>query len=104
MSMVFSVVTVSDGAFEVELVVGGIPHCFDDLVGWEEFDEFAEEVPAEDEIEVHATAYMFGKGEADAADENDVECIKKYIECDDSFLSNCDNIEDVCFSGRFVDE
>ena len=104
MSMVFSVVNVSDGAFELEFLVGGIPRSFDDLIGWEDFDEFVENVPAEDEIEVHASAYVFGDGETEAADESDIRYIQKRIDMDDSFMRDCDNIEDVVFSGWFVDD
>ena len=98
MALLFSAVTVTANNQEVEFLVGGIPREFDDLEGWTAFDNFMEDLDEETEVSVHAKAYLYGGEETYKATPEEVAYFMKRIEMDDTFLSRCDNIEDVEFT------
>ena len=95
MALLFSAVTVTANDLEVEFLVGGIPREFDDLEGWTAFDNFMEDIDEETEVSVHAKAYLYGGEDTYKATPEEVAYLMKRIEMDDTFLSRCDNIEDV---------
>ncbi len=99
MALLFSAVRVTAGDDEVEFLVGGIPRELDDLEGWTAFDTFAENITEETEIQVHASAYLYGDGETVTADPEEVAYFMMRMDRSDAFLSDCcDSIEDVDFS------
>lgn len=104
MALLFSAVTVTSNDQEVEFLVGGIPREFDDLEGWTAFDSFMEDIDEETEVSVHAKAYLYGGEETYKATPEEVAYLMKRIEMDDTFLSRCDNIEDVDFNFQWSPE
>ena len=100
MALLFSEVTVSANGYEKEFLVGGIPRDYDDLEGWTAFDTFLEDLDEDSEVSVHVEAYLYGGEETYNATPEEVAYFMKSIEMDDTFLSRCDNIEDVNFSFR----
>ncbi len=98
MALLFSSVSVTDGMYETEFLVGGIPRELEDLEGWTAFDDFMEDIAEEADVQVHASAYIYGEGETEKATPEEVTYFMKRMEMDDSFLADhCDNIEDVDF-------
>ena len=104
MALLFSAVTVTANDQEVEFLVGGIPREFDDLEGWTAFENFMEDIDEETEVSVHAKAYLYGGEETYKATPEEVAYFMKRIEMDDTFLSRCDNIEDVYFTIQWSPE
>lgn len=99
MALLFSSVSVTDGMYETEFLVGGIPRELEDLEGWTAFDDFTEDISEETDIQVRASAYIYGEGETENATPEEIAYFMKRMEMDDSFLADhCDNIEDVDFS------
>ena len=99
MALLFSAVTVTAGDKETELLVGGMPREYDDLVGWTTFDDFMESIDAETEVSIHAEAYLYGGEETVTATHEEVAYLMMRMERDENFLAeHCDNIEDVDFS------
>ena len=104
MALLFSAVTVTANDQEVEFLVGGIPREFDDLECWTAFENFMEDIDEETEVSVHAKAYLYGGEETYKATPEEVAYFMKRIEMDDTFLSRCDNIEDVDFNFQWSPE
>ena len=104
MAVLFSAVSVTANDQEIEFYVGGIPREFDELEGWTAFDNFMEDIDEETEVSVHAKAYLYGEEETYKATPEEVAYFIKRMETDDTFLSRCDNIEDVDFNFQWSPE
>ena len=104
MAVLFSAVSVTANDQEIEFYVGGIPREFDDLEGWTAFDNFMEDIDEETEVSVHAKAYLYGEEETYKATPEEVAYFMERMETDDTFLSRCDNIEDVDFNFQWSPE
>jgi hypothetical protein len=63
-----------------------------------------EDIDEETEVSVHAKAYLYGGEETYKATPEEVAYLMKRIEMDDTFLSRCDNIEDVDFNFQWSPE
>lgn len=50
MALLFSSVSVTDGMYETEFLVGGIPRELEDLEGWTAFDDLTEDISEETDI------------------------------------------------------
>ena len=85
-SMLFSKVTLtSDNGSTDEFICGGIVNCEEDLENADLYNEFLEDNPDAESIEVNARAYSFGDGESENADDEEL----AYIRCrGDEFLDS----------------
>lgn len=80
MSKVFSVIELENGSYGInDIYVSGIPDE-DDIESLEEFEEIKESMEDGDQIIARFTAYSFGEGESEPADELDLEHFKKFFE------------------------
>ena len=98
MALLFSKVTVTAGNDAVGFLVGGIPKEYDDLEGWNEFDDFLKYISEETEVLVHAEAYLYGNGETSEASYSDILWFSSRLKSGRSFLTDyCESIEEVNF-------
>ena len=56
MAVLFSAVTLTVGKNQVEFLAASIPRAADDLEGWAAFEDFMDELDAEQEVGVHVEA------------------------------------------------
>ena len=100
MDVLFSAETVTALAKgeQLELLVGGVPREYDDLVGWTAFDNFIGEIDEDMDISVHADAYIYGEGEIFKATPEEVAYFYMRRNDNADFLNDrCQNIEKVDF-------
>ena len=98
MALLFSLVHVSTDQYTTDFIAGGIPRDQDDLQEWDAFNDFAEELDREQEVEVHAEAFLYGEGESEYAGPDDVDRLSAALQQNRYFLQQeCDNIEEVDF-------
>ena len=102
MAVLFSAVTLTVGKNQVEFLAAGIPRAADDLEGWAAFEDFMDELDAEQEVGVHVEAYLYGEGETVGATPEEVAYFTMRADADEEFLhDHCDNIEDTDFTIRW---
>ena len=102
MAGLFSAVTLTVGKNQVEFLAAGIPRAADDLEGWAAFEDFMDELDAEQEVGVHVEAYLYGEGETVGATPEEVAYFTMRADADEEFLhDHCDNIEDTDFTIRW---
>lgn len=88
MALVFSCVFLhADNGAEEEFLCGGIPECSDDLEGWNDYDNFVEDNADSEYIHVESATFLYGEGESDNADEDD---IKRLTAMGDSLFDDPD--------------
>lgn len=81
MSILFSKVELKgDDGSEYEFFTGGIPREYDDLENSDGFQEFIDLQRNSIEITAHVTTYIYGEGESENADENQLSEIKEHFE------------------------
>jgi hypothetical protein len=80
MSKVFSVIELENGSCGInDIYVSGIPDA-GDIEALEEFEELKESLEDGGQITAQFTAYSFGEGESEPADEEDLEHFKRNYE------------------------
>ena len=90
MALLFSAVTVTAGEDEIELLVGGIPREYDDLMCF---------ISEETEVSVRAEAYLYGEGESMRASPEEIDDLMQRMKDDTGFLNRCcSNLESVNFT------
>lgn len=93
MAVLFSAVTLTVGKNQVEFLAAGIPRAADDLEGWAAFEDFMDELDAEQEVGVHVEAYLYGEGETVRATPEEVAYFTMRADADEEFLhDHCDNM------------
>lgn len=80
-SLIFSAVRMSDErGNELNFYVGGSPDCYDELMGCSETVEALESAEMGDTVEVDVQTYLYGSGESEPADENDLRYAAAHFE------------------------
>lgn len=80
-SIIFSTVTMSDEhGNELEFYVGGSPDCYDELMSCDEAVEALESAEMGDTVEVEVQTFMYGNGESEKADKNDLRYVTAHFE------------------------
>lgn len=99
MAVLFSAVTLTADNNQVEFLAAGIPRDTDDLEGWIAYENFMDELNAEQEVSVHVEAYLYGEGVAFKATPEEVAYFTMRANADENFRSNhCTNIQSGNFS------
>lgn len=86
MAILFSAVTVTTEEEQAEFLVAGIPKNYADLEGWAEFDTLMSRMNTEQEIQVHASACLYGEGEVLDATPEEIAYFHHRVAMDDDFL------------------
>ena len=105
MSVLFSKVELdNDDGEEFELFIGGIPREYEDLEDGYDFNEFMELQYNSSEFTIHVKSYIYGDGETENADDNQLTEIEKHFD-DPKWSESLDLIEESSFSFFYnVDE
>jgi len=92
MAVLFSAVTMTASNDQVEFLAAGIPRDADDLEGWAAYEDFMDNLCAEQEVYVHVESYLYGEGETIKASPEEVAYFTMRAKTDEKFLSGrCDN-------------
>ena len=91
-TMLFSKVTLTaDNGSTDEILCSGIVNCEEDLENADLYNEFLEDNPDAESIEVDSKAYSFGEGESENADDEDLMYI---VSRGDEFLDS-DEVDEI---------
>lgn len=97
-TLLFSEVELFAGGYSVVFLAGGIVRDADDLCDNPDYQEFIEDLDAE-ECEAHVEVHIFGTGETVAASDSEIREIKNLKWLNGSlFFDHCERIEDIDFT------
>lgn len=87
MALLFSEVILTVEQNQVVFLASGVPKTAGDLDGWTAYKDFMEKHHENDEIKVHVDSYLYGEGEGEIADPNEVAYFALRYNKDSYFLS-----------------
>lgn len=92
------VILTADNGSTDEFICSGIVNCEEDLENIDAYNEFLEDNPDAESIEVNARAYSFGYGESEKADDEELAYIASR---EDEFLDS-DEVDEIESSNFFI--
>jgi hypothetical protein len=82
LSNVFSIVTLTanESQESIETYVSGRPSCLEDLLDCESIREYIYDLSQVETVSVEVQSYIYGDGESENADEDDLKYFKKHFD------------------------